>query len=119
MADQVLNNSLDVAANAFTLDFVSVHTGDPGADGSANMIGSKIAAVFQAATGGNGQRVLDTGGIDAPIGAGQTAAMLVIWSGTTARFVRDIDDEAYTNAGTLHIRGQGETNPLAVTVSLG
>jgi len=75
----------NIALDAITVDRVRLHSGDPGASGTDNALGSLTAATFNAAA--SGERLLDADVTLTGLGASASVTHFSLWlnSGTVFR----------------------------------
>jgi len=103
------------AANAITVDTISLHSGAPGADGLANelptagAIYSRKAIAFGAADDGVRQQSAD---VLQDVPPGSTVSHYVLWQGATAKKVG-----AYPQAETYAAQGQHKTKAGTITIN--
>ncbi|TXH98120.1 MAG: hypothetical protein E6Q75_02430 [Rheinheimera sp.] len=103
------------AANAITVDTISLHSGAPGADGLANelptagAIYSRKAIAFGSADDGVRQQLAD---VLQDVPPGSTVSHYVLWEGTTAKKVG-----AYPQTETYTGQGQHKTKSGTITIN--
>jgi len=68
--------------DALTADLVQLHSGDPGAAGTSNALGSKVASTFAAASGG--ARALSAQVDFTGLTASQSVTHFSVWKNDTA-----------------------------------
>lgn len=94
-----LNGMLD----SRVIDTAKLHTGDPGAAGTANTIsGASAAVAFGAAANGVRTQSAD---VDIAVPAGNTVTYVSFWNGATFRCSDPVTSESFTNAGTYRLSG--------------
>jgi hypothetical protein len=107
--------ALNQAANAITVDTISLHSGAPGADGTANelptagAIYSRKAIAFGAAADGVRQQSAD---VLQDVPAGSAVSHYVLWQGTTAKKIG-----AYPQTETYAAQGQHRTKAGTITIT--
>jgi len=98
--------ALNQALDGITVDRVRMHSGDPGAAGTDNALGSLTAATFSAASGG--ERLLASDVDFTGLGAGATCSWFSVWlnSGTVfkGRFEITSGDEIANAAGEFTLK---------------
>lgn len=103
------------AANAITVDTISLHSGAPGADGLANelptagAIYSRGPIGFDAAVDGVRQQTAD---VVQNVPPGTTVSHYVLWHGATPKKVG-----AYPQAETYAAQGQHKTKAGTITIN--
>ena len=103
------------AANAITVDTISLHSGPPGADGLANelttagAIYSRAPIAFDAADDGVRQQSAD---VVQSVPPGTTVSHYVLWHGATAKKVG-----AYPQAETYAGQGQHKSKSGTITIT--
>jgi hypothetical protein len=89
---------------AITVDEIRLHSGDPGASGTANAIsGATAACSYGAASGGS--RDLSAAVTGIPVPAATTVSHFSLWAGSTLKAYKAFDSgsETYNNAGTANV----------------
>lgn len=103
------------AANAITVDTISLHSGPPGVDGTANElptaggIYSRGPIGFGAANDGVRQQSAD---VLQDVPPGSTVSHYVLWHGVTAKKIG-----AYPQAETYAAQGQHKTKAGTITIT--
>ena len=84
--------------DGLTVDRVRLHSGDPGADGTANQVGSLTAATFAAAA--SGERALSAQVNFTGLTANQAVSWFSVWlnAGTVYKGKAQITGDATSNA---------------------
>lgn len=103
MAIQMAVAALNQAADSLTLNTIKLHSGDCGADGTANTIaGAEAAASYGAAA--NGERDVSSA-VEVAVTAGTTVSHFSIWNGATFVFGDQFDTapETYANDGVARV----------------
>lgn len=101
------NTALNQAADALSFTHISLHSGAPGAGGTANELSgggyARQACTFGAAV--NGVRTLSNQPTFS-VGAGTTVSHYVVWDGSTPKDIGAFSaSETFTNAGTYKVSG--------------
>jgi hypothetical protein len=76
--------ALNQALDGVTVDRIQLHSGDPGAAGTTNALGTKVAATFAAA--GSGQRLLSADVLVTGLSPNQAVTWFSIWLNTGTVF---------------------------------
>jgi hypothetical protein len=90
--------------------YVQGHSGDPGTDGTANVLSgnARIAVVLQAAS--NGQRIPNAGTYELDVQAGQTISWVSYWDAASSGTYEGKDQldapEAFAGAGKYRLTSQ-------------
>jgi hypothetical protein len=107
------------ALNAIIVDKIKLHSGDPGAAGTSNVIaGAEAACAYAAAAGG--QRLL-TAAVDVPIAyvdTDITVSHFSVWDGITFRAGKKMatNPETFSNSGTARVTAATLTVPDLVVM---
>lgn len=78
MPQELSDTAKNAALNALTLDRIRLHSGDPGASGTSNALGSLTAATFASASGGS--RALASNVTLTGLGASQSCTWFSVWN---------------------------------------
>lgn len=109
--DSAKNKMLDV----LTADLVQLHSGDPGASGTSNALGSKVACTFSAASGGS--RVLSAQVDFTGLTASQSVTHYSVWKNDTAD---EFEGKGAITTGDVAANADGEFSlgtSTALTIS--
>lgn len=94
--------ALNEAADAIQIDTIKLHSGDPGASGTANEIaGASGAIAFGQASNGTRTQSADVS-INVPAG---TVSHYSLWSGATLKDAGSLPAETYAQPGKANISG--------------
>lgn len=109
----LLTTELNAMLDARTYNALSLHSADPGTDGSNELSSEPYSRAtgltFGAAS--NGRRTCSTQP-SIGVAGGDTVAWVGIWNSTTFVGKYDVDNEVFTNDGTYKLTGPGGTgNP--------
>lgn len=96
------NSTKNTMLDALTITHIQIHSGDPGAAGTANAVSDKVACSYDAASAGS--RDLSAS-VDVPMDAAETASHFSLWNGATFLAGEEFDTaaETFANAGTARI----------------
>ena len=115
MATALNSTAIDAMLNGVTIDLISLHSGDPGVDGTANVVGAAQAATFQAAEDngdGKRKRELDAAVEFTGLTPGATVAYIGLWTNDTPDvFLGDITRDS----GDATVNAAGEYNVTVAT----
>lgn len=93
----------NLALDAIPINLIKLHSGDPGAAGTANTIaGASAACVYAAAA--NAERDLDAA-VPVTVPAGASVSHFSVWEGTTFRGGKAFtsNPETYANEGVANV----------------
>ena len=96
------NDALNEAADGVVLDSIQLHSGDPGSDGTSNVItGTMTDVTYGAAT--DGVREVDTP-VDITVPGGSTVSHYSVWgAGTLKTYNSFPNSESYNGEGIARI----------------
>lgn len=97
---------LNAMLDSRVVDTAKLHTGDPGAAGTANEVvgGSYASKAVSFGAAANGVRT-QSGSAVFDIPAGVTITHVSFWNGTTFRCSDPVTNESFTGAGTYTLSG--------------